>query len=151
MPEEPTATGAARAEGGGLRRESPVRPLRRRARAWLWVSVRSIRQHGAEATLPPPASRPVGQVLYGLAQPLLGVRLVLRDAALLRLAALPVLTFTLVCALVAIEAGDGGAWGTAVAFAATLVALAPVPPVVFARAYARISARAHALLGFGPA
>ncbi len=102
---------------------------------------------------------------YGARQPLLGMRLLLRDTDMLGSALAPVLFVALVCAVIAsvsTEAIHDAAWwslgnttltwfGTfVVAFFTTFAALAPVPPFIFARHYARMAARARNRLGLGP-
>ncbi|MBC8072213.1 MAG: EI24 domain-containing protein [Deltaproteobacteria bacterium] len=119
----------------------------------------------ADPSLPlPPASVPRARVLYGLAQPLLGMRVLLRDRGLLGDALAPVVFVALVCLTIAAaiteDLEQGGAttellgdlvlpWWLAfvISFFATFASVAPVPPLLFARHHARLAARARVLLG----
>lgn len=101
---------------------------------------------------PPPARGGAGLFTSGLAQPLLGVRLIRRRPELLRPLLLPI---GLVIAIAALSAVGGGPDRTpariAIAFYLTATALASAPSFLFANRYARLAASAHALLGHGPA
>jgi hypothetical protein len=107
---------------------------------------------------PPPAVHHVrARFLWGLAQPLLGMRVILRDRQMLGDALFPVVTVAAFCAIgawIAADEFDGGRlsslWAGIVAFFAGFIALAPVPPFLFARHYARMAARARALLELDP-
>jgi hypothetical protein len=106
---------------------------------------------GREPVAPPAGARPLDLVLYGLAQPLWGLRTVLRDRGLLGLAIAPVLLVAAVCAATAwAKAADAGPVALALAFFAAFTGLAAVPPILFQRTYARLAARAQNELGFGP-
>lgn len=98
---------------------------------------------------PPPRERRGECVLYGLAQPALGLKWVLLDPALRRSALEPATVLALFCALVGLAATTRGDrfWHT---FYTTFAVLAPVPSIVFARHYARMAASARQRLGFGP-
>jgi hypothetical protein len=105
----------------------------------------------ASAPYPPPArGDPLGRFFYGVAQPLFGARMMLRDPGLRGAALAPVLAVALVCLLVALRRAEQGAFATILTFFVTFAALVPVPPVLFARYYARIAARARNELGLGP-
>ncbi|MFO0632073.1 MAG: hypothetical protein U0168_04405 [Nannocystaceae bacterium] len=121
----------------------------------------------AAATPPPSRDDARARFVYGLQQPLLGVRLLLRDRDLLGLALAPAALLAIVCAIAAagsmeVRAAHGPSWwslglagleGSAmcvIAFFTTVAALAPVPPFLFARHYARLAARARNALGLGP-
>lgn len=113
----------------------------------------------------PPRHDARSRFWYGVQQPLLGMRLLLRDADMMGSALAPVLFVALVCSVAAatsLEVIDRAAWwsfGNAAltntvafiaAFFTTFAALAPVPPFLFARHYARMAARARDRLGLGP-
>lgn len=123
---------------------------------------------------PPEALR--DRVVYGLMQPLFGVRTLFRDRELLRAALIPAGLLALCCAAVAFvspataspetlssELGKGvnvqmtlppalslTVTGVLRRFYQTFVVLAPVPSVLLARHYARLAALARNKLGFGP-
>ena len=93
------------------------------------------------------------------------MRLLLRDSDMLGSALAPVLMVAVVCAIAAaasLRVIDSAAWwsfsnpgltrvlGFTAAFFTTFAALAPVPPFLFARLYARMAARARDRLGLGP-
>ncbi|MCB9749027.1 MAG: hypothetical protein H6713_03360 [Myxococcales bacterium] len=109
-----------------------------------------------QRTLPVPRGR-VGQFAYGLALPLLGLRVILRDRELRSDAILPVACLIAWCSLWAwfgTPPADAG-WWSALGFYvgrgyAALLALAPIPSFLFARHYARMAARARTVEGLGP-
>jgi hypothetical protein len=116
-----------------------------------------VRLHAREPSEPPSIVHERARFLWGLAQPLLGMRIMLRDRTLLGDALFPVFTIAGFCVLAAFAAAekvDGGSltsfWTAIVAFFATFIALAPIPPFLFARHYARMAARARGLLDLGP-
>ncbi len=124
-----------------------------------------LRWYTREVLPIPPATVPWARFYYGLAQPLLGMRVILRDRRLLGDALAPVLFVALVCAVVAAaiteEVDDADAmrlagyvlpWSVAyvIVFFATFASVAPVPPMLFARHYARLAARARVELGHDP-
>jgi len=113
-------------------------------------------------TAPPPAPAPLtwlspgplprarlAQFAWGLAQPLLGLRVIVGDPALLRAAAWPVLLFAGFCVLVAVGAEDDAGARLDV-FLTTLVTLAPAPVILFGKTYRRLAAAARAPLGLSP-
>ncbi|RMG95539.1 MAG: hypothetical protein D6705_13315 [Deltaproteobacteria bacterium] len=133
-----------RADGtlGGGSAPAQVRGLLRSVTSDI---VRTVEERPA-----PPSGRIRDRVVWGFAQPLLGLRIWATDPELRRRGLLPVLGLLAVCVAAALQA-DGG-WGRRLAVAqATLLALAPVPSVLFAPSYARLAACAHERLGFGPA
>ena len=148
MQEAPTPDGKpgpAHARSGPPTVTSRVEPIRswrgHFARIWTYAS-------GPYA--PPVRSDAWGRFSYGMAQPLLGARLMLRDRSLLGAALAPVIGVALVCLLSALRKADDGALAVVIAFVVTFGALIPVPPVLFARFYARIAAKARNDLGLGP-
>jgi len=114
----------------------------------------------AQSLGPTPIPAPIhgrARFLWGLAQPLLGMRLMLRDHTLLGEALLPVGVLVMMCFWGAMFVGPrvedsnfGVFWTSAGWFVATFVSLAPVPPFLFARHYARMAARSRTTLGLGP-
>ena len=102
---------------------------------------------------PPPAGSAsrLDHALYGFAQPLLGIKVLLSDPELLREALEPALLLAAFCAVAAfIEPEKGSFWiGRLKTFYKVFAALAPVPSIIFARHYARLAAMARWRLGFG--
>jgi uncharacterized protein involved in cysteine biosynthesis len=99
----------------------------------------------------PPAGEPGQRVLYGLMQPILAVRLLLRRRDLLRAALVPVALVAAFCALWGLlEIRHGPARAVRV-FYRTFAVLAPLPSVLMAGHYARLVVRARACLDFPPA
>lgn len=114
----------------------------------------------------PPAEVPWARFHYGLAQPLLGMRVILRDRAMIGNALAPVIAVFIVCTIVAASVVDEmdqddrleflagldlPTWlAFVVVFFATFASFAPVPPMFFARQYARLAARARTHLGHTP-
>ena len=100
-------------------------------------------------TLPLPSRRAaLDRLLYGLAQPVLGLRVLAADRALLREGLQPALLLGTFCALLAMLGDDS--WGEFPRkFYRTFVALAPVPSILFANHYSRLAAFAHRSLGLG--
>lgn len=86
---------------------------------------------------------------FGLAQPLLGLRVVVRERELLRAAATPVLLFAGFCALVAVGSEPDLA-GRLSVFVTTLISFAPAPVVLFGKTYRRLAAAARVPLGLSP-
>ena len=122
-----------------------VDPVRARlADAW------SRLREAARSSTPVPAESG-RRVLYGLAQPFLGLRVMAHDPTLLGESIAPAVGVALVCLLAAgVQGAREGPWSGIVTFFVTVVALAPVPSVIFGRHYARIAARARTELGLGP-
>ncbi len=102
---------------------------------------------------PPPAARSsrLDRALYGFAQPMLGLRVLLSDSELLGEALLPALVLAAFCAVVAfIKPGEGTFWIARLkTFYKVFAGLAPVPSILFAKHYARLAALARWRLGFG--
>ena len=107
----------------------------------------------ATLTQPPPAQeqeQTPDRVVYGLAQPLLGMRLLFSDSELLREALVPAAWLGAFCAVAAAVSHDGvGLWAWVKSFYKTFAVLAPVPSIIFARHYARLAATVRWRLGFG--
>lgn len=107
-----------------------------------------LKAHATGTTqLPPPDAR-FERLLYGLAQPLLGLRVLLADRALFKEALTPALLLGGFCALVALL-GEGKMTDVPRKFYRTFVVLAPVPSILFANHYSRLAAFAHRSLQRG--
>src|SRR5437660_1440575 len=90
---------------------------------------------GVEA---PPAGN-TEQALYGLAQPILGARVLLADSELLKEALYPAAMLAGACALYASFGTEThGHWGWLKSFYKAFAALAPLPSFFFANHYARL-------------
>ena len=99
---------------------------------------------------PPAEEQAPDRVVYGLAQPLLGMRLLFSDSDLLREALVPAAWLGAFCAVgAAMSHHDPGFWGWVKSFYKTFAVLAPVPSIIFARHYARMAATVRWRLGFG--
>lgn len=90
------------------------------------------------------------QLLYGIAQPLLGLRLMFRTPSLRWAAIVPAIAIALICLVLTWDEHAQGIWAHMLLFWLAFIALAPIPPVVFARHYARMAAETRNLLGLGP-
>ncbi len=102
----------------------------------------------ARTPQPPPAEPPAARFVYGLAQPLLGLKLVASDRSLARDAIQPAVLLAGFCALVAwLGIGEGKTFLGR--FYQTFAFLAPLPSVLFAPHYARMAAAVRRKLGFG--
>jgi hypothetical protein len=102
---------------------------------------------------PPPAKEHASErVVYGMAQPMLGFRILLRDRELLHEALVPAVWLAAFCGIVAYahRAEGPDVWRERLTtFYRTFAVLAPVPSVIFARHYARLAALVRWRLGFG--
>ena len=102
----------------------------------------------AKTPQPPPAD-PRDRFIYGMSQPALGAKILLRDRQLLKQGLEPAFMLAIVCALTAwMGLGEGKSWLGR--FYYTFAILAPLPSVIFAKHYARMSAAVRNKLGFGP-
>jgi hypothetical protein len=104
--------------------------------------------YAGEPTSAPARELHAASFVWGLAQPLLGLRMLWRHTDLLARAVLPVLGFVAVCLVIA-DRGDGTLSWIA-AYYLTLIAAAPLSPVLFCRNYARLAALARPHLGLEP-
>jgi hypothetical protein len=113
---------------------------------WALQRVRGY-SRGVQA---PPAGE-TEQALYGFAQPILGVRVLLNDSELLKEALYPAGLLAAACAVYASISGDSyGHWGTWFKhFYRAFAALAPLPSFFFANHYARLAAMIRWRMGFG--
>jgi hypothetical protein len=100
---------------------------------------------------PPPDGAHAGRFLYGLMQPLMSLRLLLRDRALLRAALVPVFWIAAFCAVIALLQFSDGPREMLRHFYRTFAVLAPLPSVLMASHYARLAVRARQPLGLSPA
>jgi hypothetical protein len=97
----------------------------------------------------PPVDR-TEQVLYGFAQPILGIRALLADSGLLKEALYPAALLAVVCALYASFKGDVTGFGVWFKhFYRAFAALAPLPSFFFANHYSRLAAMMRWRMGFG--
>ncbi len=95
---------------------------------------------------PPPTDAHAASLVWGLAQPLLGMRVLLRHRDLLARTLVPVVAFLLICA-VFIERSGAGVLGWVQGYYLVVIAAAPISPVLFHRLYSRLAARARPRLG----
>jgi hypothetical protein len=110
----------------------------------LWSKLRAFSRHG------PPPSLPADQVLYGLAQPVVGARVLLSERGLLIESLVPAAFLGAFCALVASVSHESPGWlGWWAAFYKIFAVLAPLPSLIFANHYARLAAMVRWRLGFG--
>jgi hypothetical protein len=98
-------------------------------------------------------ARPAGnaeQALYGFAQPILGMRVLLSDPGLLKEALYPAGLLASACALYASFGQEGYGWASWFkTFYKAFAALAPLPSFFFANHYARLAAMIRWRMGFG--
>ena len=97
----------------------------------------------------PPREQRIDRFLFGLAQPVFGLRVVMRDRQLRKAALVPAVTLGLFCALVALVSAHDSFGHFFKRFYGLFAALAPMPSIVFARHYGRLAAAAHQKFGFG--
>ncbi len=116
-----------------------------RVSSHAWLSFREYIRGGSPL---PPRGATLDRILYGLAQPVLGGRIIVRDRELLKSALYPPLLLGVFCAGVALL-GEGINPGFFRRFYRVFAVLAPLPSIIFARHYARLAATAHRKLGFG--
>jgi len=116
---------------------------------WAWGR---LRLYGRGVPMPPPArEQAADRLVYGMAQPILGLRVLVSDPDLLREALIPAAWLAVFCALVASVNHEGaGWWPWWSSFYKTFAVLAPVPSVIFAKHYARLAAAVRWRLRFGP-
>lgn len=101
-----------------------------------------VREHVAPR--PPPVAG-LDRVVYGLAQPLVGIRMLATHRTLLEGALVPAGVVAAFCAVVAVFGDDGSFLHR---FYTTFAVLAPLPSIVFANHYARFAVQARLALGF---
>lgn len=111
--------------------------------------------HAAAAPVPAPTPMPdelpsggLALLLFGVQQPLRGLRVVLREPALRRIAALPIAFLVGLCLLVA--SSETELASAVELFFTTMLSLAAVPVILFGGTYRRLAAAARAPLGLSP-
>jgi hypothetical protein len=105
----------------------------------------AVREHVAPR--PPPAAG-FDRVIYGLTQPLLGLRMLATHPRLLRAALVPAALLAAFCAVIALL---GHRDDFLHRFYTTFAVLAPLPSIVLASHYARLAVQARHALGFSRA
>jgi len=95
----------------------------------VWRAALSrLRSFASRKQAPPPREQAPERVVYGLAQPLLGLRMLVSDSEILREALIPAAWLGAFCAVVAALSHDGtGWWDWVKSFYKTFAVLAPVP------------------------
>ena len=129
--------------------QMPAVPLSTRPqRGFVRWALRRIRGYSQGVQAPPVGS--TEQALYGFAQPILGVRVLLSDGELLKEALYPAGLLAAACALYASFGNDGAGWMSWFkCFYKAFAALAPLPSFFFANHYARLAAMIRWRMGFG--
>jgi len=123
----------------------PLSTRPRRGVRWALQRVRGY-SRGVQA---PPAGR-TEQALYGFAQPILGIRVLLSDRELLKEALFPAGLLGAACAIYASLHSNAVGWtGWFSHFYKAFAALAPLPSFFFANHYARLAAMIRWRMGFG--
>src|SRR2546423_4742995 len=111
-------------------------------------ALRRVRGYAGGVQAPPAGS--TEQALYGFAQPILGLRVLLSDPALLKEALYPAGLLAAACALYASLGTDAPGWANWFkCFYKAFAALAPLPSFFFANHYARLAAMIRWRMGFG--
>src|SRR5437763_16778445 len=129
--------------------QMPAVPLSTRPQRGFvrWVR-RRVRGYSEGIQAPPVGS--TEQALYGFAQPILGVRVLLSDGELLKEALYPAGLLAAACALYATVGNDGVGWVSWFkCFYKAFAALAPLPSFFFANHHARLAAMMRWRMGFG--
>lgn len=108
-----------------------------------------LRAYVTEGRPPPAPELHKERLIYGFAQPVVGVRRLFSDRALLRRALTPVVFLAAFCAFTALVQHEAGAGLRAFFhdFYATFSMLAPLPSILFGAHYARLAAQAHVSFG----
>lgn len=115
----------------------------------LSSALEQLRRDAREPTAPPEGR--LALFVYGLAQLPLGLRMVVREPELRRRAIGPVVVVTCVCIFAATAEGRGGGpLGGIATFFVTLVAIASMPPILFAGSFTRLAVAVRDRLGLGP-
>jgi hypothetical protein len=128
---------------------APDLPLssRPRRRGLRW-GLQRIRGYSRGVQAPP--SGKTEEALYGFAQPILGIRVLLSDPELLKEALFPAGLLGAACAIYASLSSDAIGWtGWFSHFYKAFAALAPLPSFFFANHYARLAAMIRWRMGFG--
>jgi hypothetical protein len=127
----------------------PVSLATRPQRGFVRWALQRVRGYARGVQAPPAGN--MEQALYGFAQPVLGVRVLLSDPELLKEALYPAGLLAAACALYASLGSEAyGNWGTWFkSFYKAFAALAPLPSFFFANHYARLAAMIRWRMGFG--
>jgi len=127
----------------------PVPVTSRPQRGVVRWALQRIRGYSKSVQAPPAGN--TEQALYGFAQPILGVRVLLSDPELLKEALYPAGLLAAACALYASlgseSAGHWDVWFKS--FYKAFATLAPLPSFFFANHYARLAAMIRWRMGFG--
>jgi hypothetical protein len=108
-----------------------------------------LKEHAIGPTEAPPPDEAVDRLLYGVARPAIGARIIVADVELVKASLFPAAILACVCVW--------GAWlspgerGFVRRFYELFAMLAPMPSLFMAHHYARLAARARIRMGFGPA
>ncbi|HYY51380.1 MAG TPA: hypothetical protein VE755_00840 [Myxococcales bacterium] len=129
--------------------QMPPLPLSTRPqRGFVRWAIQRVRGYSKGIQAPPVGN--TEQALYGFAQPILGVRVLLSDGELLKEALYPAGLLAAACALYASFGSDGVGWMSWFkCFYKAFAALAPLPSFFFANHYARLAAMIRWRMGFG--
>ncbi|MEM9459288.1 MAG: hypothetical protein AAGF11_34230 [Myxococcota bacterium] len=111
---------------------------------------RALRASAAAPGPVPPGGRWV-RARYGLAQPFLGLRIIMRSSDLLGISLAPAVGVLVVAGVVGYGTGaEHGIGRGLLAFLGAVAALAPLPSLLFGRVYAHMAAKARGHLGLSP-
>jgi len=111
-------------------------------------AIRRIRGYSRGVQAPPVGQKE--QALYGFAQPILGIRVLLSDPELLKEALYPAGLLAAACALYASFGTEGMGWlNWFKTFYKAFAALAPLPSFFFANHYTRLASMMRWRMGFG--
>jgi len=111
--------------------------------------LRALRVYGGvNVHSAPPKEEHPERLAWGMAQPVVALRLLLKNRDLLKAALIPPFWLAVACAAIAFARADTPL-GFIKRFYLTFAALAPLPTLVFARHYARFAADVRMRLGFG--
>lgn len=126
----------------------PLAARPRRGSALVRWALGRVRGYSRGVQAPPAGE--TEQALYGFAQPILGIRVLLADPELLKEALYPAAILAAACALYASVGHDVAGWGAWFkCFYKAFAALAPLPSFFFANHYARLAAMIRWRMGFG--
>src|SRR5512140_645732 len=130
--------------------EAPLSMVERPRRGVVRWAIGRVRGYARGVQAPPQGQ--TEKALYGFAQPILGVRVLVSDPELLKEALYPAGLLAAACALYASFGGGGGHghWGDWFThFYKAFAALAPLPSFFFANHYARVASMIRWRLGLG--
>lgn len=102
-----------------------------------------LRDHVGEPTPPPDSGRPIDELVWGFAQPLLGLRVLVGHGDLFVRGLIPASLFMLFCVVFVFGRDAEGLWAWVVAYYGVLVGAASISPVLFCRNYAKLAAEAR--------